>query len=108
MGVGSYLSEQSAEEFTGAKKSVSLQGSFIMFFSYFAAGFVPLSPYLLFDVKAAFVISILFSLVALFLLGVTSSKIFKSDHTTKHGIKMLVIGGLAIAVGIIIGKLVNA
>lgn len=107
MGVGSYLSESSAEEFTGAKKSLSLQGSLIMFFSYFAAGFIPLAPYIIFAVIPAFLISVLLSLVALFILGAVSSKFFKTDHTTRHGIKMLIIGGLAIAVGIVVGKLVN-
>jgi len=108
MGVGSYLSEESAEEFTGAKKSLSLQGSLIMFFSYFAAGFIPLAPYLVFSVTPAFIVSIILSLIALFMLGIVSSKIFHTDHTAKHGVRMLIIGGLAILVGIIVGKLVNA
>jgi VIT1/CCC1 family predicted Fe2+/Mn2+ transporter len=108
MGAGSYLSESSAEEFTGAKRSLSIQGSLIMFFSYFAAGFIPLAPYLIFEVNAAFAFSISLSLLALFMLGLVSSKFFKTQHTTRHGIKMLVIGGLAIAVGIVVGKLVNA
>jgi VIT1/CCC1 family predicted Fe2+/Mn2+ transporter len=108
MGVGSYLSESSAEEFTGTNKSLSVQGSLIMFFSYFAAGFIPLAPYLIFNVNPALVFSISLSLLALFILGVVSSKFFKQKHTTKHGVKMLVIGGMAIAVGVIVGKLVNA
>lgn len=108
MGVGSYLSEASAEEYTGAKKSVSLQGAFIMFFSYFAAGFIPLSPYLVFEVAGAFILSILLSLSALFILGIISSKIFNQNHTFKHGVRMLIIGGMAIAVGIIVGKLVKS
>lgn len=107
MGVGSYLSEASAEEFTGAKKSISLQGAVIMFFSYFAAGFIPLAPYLVFSVNVAIVVSISFSLAALFMLGLVSSKIFSQEHTIRHGIRMLLIGGMAIAVGIIVGKLVN-
>lgn len=108
MGVGSYLSEASAEEYTGTKKSISLQGAVIMFFSYFAAGFIPLAPYLIFSVNVAIVVSISFSLAALFTLGLVSSKIFRQEHTTRHGIRMLLIGGMAIAVGIIVGKLVNA
>lgn len=108
MGVGSYLSEASAEEYTGAKNSISVQGALIMFFSYFAAGFVPLAPYLVFDVTIAFILSISFSLLALFVLGAVSSSIFKQTRTLRHGVKMLLIGGMAIAVGIIVGKLVNA
>ena len=108
MGVGSYLSEESAEEYTRARKSLSTQGALIMFFSYFAAGFIPLAPYLGFDVSPAFFISILLSLMALFMLGLVSSRIFHTDHTMKHGVRMLIIGGLAILVGVIVGKLVNA
>ena len=108
MGVGSFLSEESAEEYVGNKKSFSLHGALIMFFSYFVAGFIPLAPYLAFNVTKAFVISIILSLIALFLLGLISSRIFKTDHTLKHAIRMLLIGGMAIAVGIIVGKLVNA
>jgi len=108
MGAGSYLSEESAEEFTGAKKSLSLQGSLIMFFSYFAAGFIPLAPYLVFSVNSAFFTSVALSLVALFMLGMVSSKIFRANHTLRHAVRMLVIGGMAILVGIVIGKLANS
>ena len=108
MGVGSFLSEESAEEYVGNKKSFSLHGALIMFFSYFAAGFIPLAPYLMFDINKAFVSSVTLSLLALFLLGIVSSKIFQDKHSTKHAIRMLLIGGMAIAVGIVVGKLVNA
>ncbi len=108
MGVGSYLSEESAEEYTGTKKSLSVKSAAIMFVSYFAAGFVPLSPYLLFEVESAFVVSIIFSLAALFVLGFVSSMIFHDRRTWKHAIRMFVIGGMAILVGIIVGQIVNA
>lgn len=108
MAIGSYLSEESAEEYMKETKSLSIQVGLIMFFSYFAAGFIPLSPYLLFNVTAAFIVSIFFSLLALFMLGFISSKFFKDRHTYKHAIRMLLIGGLAIGVGIMVGKLVNA
>lgn len=106
MGAGSYLSEESAEEFTRAKKSFSLQGSLVMFFSYFAAGFIPLAPYLVFSVRSAFFTSVVLSLVALFALGMVSSKIFKADHNFRHAVRMLTIGGLAILVGVAVGKIV--
>jgi VIT1/CCC1 family predicted Fe2+/Mn2+ transporter len=107
MAVGSYLSEESEEEYMKDKKSLSLHVGLIMFFSYFAAGFIPLAPYLVFSVTAAFVISIFLSLLALFTLGLVSSRVLKDKHTYKHAIRMLIIGGLAIGVGIMVGKLVN-
>lgn len=107
MAVGSYLSEESTEEYMGEKKSLSVQVGLIMFFSYFAAGFIPLSPYLIFNITPAFILSISLSLLALFMLGFVSSRVLKDNHTYKHAIRMLVIGGLAIGVGITVGTLVN-
>lgn len=107
MGVGSYLSESSAEEYIGGKKSISISGALIMFFSYFAAGFIPLAPYLFYEVSLALPISISLSLTTLFMLGIISSKILKARNTLRHGARMLLIGGSAIAVGIVVGQIVN-
>ena len=111
MGVGSYLSENSAEQFlTKSDKkanAISVPGALIMFFSYFASGFIPLAPYLVFEVSAAFWVSILFSITALFTLGVVSANIFKIS-LIKQGVRMAVIGGIAIAVGALVGTFVHA
>ena len=77
-----------------------------MFFSYFLAGFIPLSPYLLFEVDQALVISIVASIISLFVLGVVSAKIFKIDKL-KQALRMLIIGGGAVLIGVIVGKIVN-
>lgn len=107
MGVGSYLSEDSAEEFTKHKRvqSFSISGAIIMFFSYLLFGLIPLTPYIIFSRAIAFPTSILFSLIALFLLGALSAQYFHRDFL-RHGLKMLVVGGLAIAAGIVVGQIV--
>lgn len=109
MAVGSMLSEQTVEEYE-RKKEVSLRqpflASLVMFFSYFIAGFIPLFPYALFASGTAFWISIAGSLVALFLLGLSSGRVFKG-HVLRHGLEMLCMGGIAIVVGIVVGALVN-
>lgn len=108
MAVGSFLSEESVEEFE-KKKGLSLQGiigSTIMFFSYFLSGFIPLSPYILFEKETAFAVSISASLAALFLLGATSAMIFKVNMV-KKGLRMLILGGIAIAAGIVVGQITN-
>lgn len=107
MGVGSYLSEQSANEFLRKKSSLSIPSGIIMFVSYFVAGFIPLSPYLIFEVNIAFPLSITASLVSLFLLGVVGAKIFKTP-ALKQAMRMFLLGGMAIAVGVIVGAIVNA
>ena len=111
MGVGSYLSEQSAQEFAhgdGVEKSGNVTGALVMFFSYFASGFIPLFPYIVFDVSVAFWLSILLSLLALFLLGAVSAKYFKHKDVARHGMQMLVIGGIAVIAGVVVGKLINS
>jgi VIT1/CCC1 family predicted Fe2+/Mn2+ transporter len=108
MGVGSYLSEESSEEYQKKKISISIPGALIMFFSYFAAGFIPLSPYILFKTNIALPLSIVFSLAALFVLGIVSAEVAKAKSTFRHGLRMFLIGGMAIAVGVLVGKFVNA
>lgn len=108
MGVGSYLSEDSAEQFVEKKKDMSnntIIAAVIMFVSYFICGMIPLSPYIVLEVSQAFPISIIFSLIALFLLGSLSARYFKRNWLT-HGIKMMLIGGLAIAAGIVVASFI--
>jgi VIT1/CCC1 family predicted Fe2+/Mn2+ transporter len=109
MAVGSFLSESSAESYIrteAASVKESLLNGIIMFFSYFLSGFVPLFPYLMFTVADAFKYSIGFSLLALFVLGVTSSNITHSS-LIRGGIRTVLIGGMAILIGIFAGQLVS-
>lgn len=106
MAVGSFLSETSAAEYS-AQKDVSIKYSFfggvIMFFSYFLSGFVPLSPYITLETKQAFMLSIGFSLVSLFVLGVVSAKL-SGVSVFRRALRMLLVGGVAIGVGVAVGK----
>lgn len=106
MGVGSYLSEDAAEEFIDNKKGASsstLVGAIIMFVSYIFSGLIPLSPYLFFTPNFAIIPSVILSCLSLFLLGAISARYFHRN-SLKHGVKMFVIGGIAIAAGILIGQ----
>ena len=69
MGAGSFLSEHSAKEYESKKHSRSktqIIGGIIMFFSYFIVGLIPLFPYALLNIKFAFWLSIISSILALF------------------------------------------
>lgn len=105
MGAGSLLSEHSTEEYE-TKKDVFFKKSFFggvaMFFSYICAGFVPLLPYV-FGISDAFKLSIGLSLVFLFILGAVSAKFF-GISIWKEGLRMAVIGGLAIGLGVFVGQ----
>jgi VIT1/CCC1 family predicted Fe2+/Mn2+ transporter len=109
MAVGSFLSENSAEEYL-SKSELPLRSSItagsIMFGSYFLLGFIPLLPYLLWPVSIAFGASIAASLLALTLLGWVSGRNFKVN-AWHSGLKMLILGGLAIGIGIAVGQLIR-
>lgn len=109
MAAGSFLSEYSTEEYECNEEAdvrPPAKASVVMFVSYFVAGFVPLLPYLVWETSGAFTISISLSLVALFLLGVWSGKVSKRG-LLRRGFRMLLVGGVAILVGILAGQLVS-
>lgn len=109
MGVGSLLSEQSADEYE-QKKAVSYlknsKAATLMFVSYFLSGFIPLAPYVFLPTSTAFFTSIILSLIALFALGAGSGKAFGTG-IMRSGLKMFLIGGLAIALGVIVGQIIK-
>ena len=110
MGVGSYLSESTVEDSERKHESVlTIEGALIMFFSYFASGFIPLSPYMFIENNiTGLIVSIIFSLVALFLLGVVSGRLTGSKNVWRKGLKMFLIGGTTVLIGTIVGLLVDA
>ena len=107
MGVGSVLSESSAEEYKNQKETSfkkPIRDGIIMFFSYLITGFIPLFPYMFFHGSFAFWLSIILSLFVLFMLGVINAKL-SHLNVLKNGFMMLVVGGIAISAGVLIGKL---
>lgn len=109
MAVGSFLSEQSAEQYITkgeADLSNPLFGGTVMFISSVLASFVPILPYMLFAPAAALIISIALSVIALFILGILSARTAKIG-IMRQGIGMALLGGLAIVIGVVVGKLVR-
>lgn len=105
MAVGSFLTEETAEESDRAGKlplRYRVAGAGTMFVSYFLCGYVPLSPYLITEPGRALPWSVAASLGALTLLGVVSSSILKTNRG-KNAIRMLLMGGAAIALGVLVG-----
>ena len=106
MAVGSFLSEQSVEEdYIGGeiKDSGPFNAGLIMFLSFIVASFIPIIPYIIFGSTIALYVSIGFSILALFVVGMISAKKTKVN-ILKHGLKMVFLGGMAIVIGIIVGK----
>jgi VIT1/CCC1 family predicted Fe2+/Mn2+ transporter len=109
MAVGSFLSEESVEEYA-TKSEISDSGPFVagtlMFVSFVIASTIPIFPYVIFGRTLAIFLSIVFSITFLFILGVVSAKI-SNIRLLKSGLKMALLGGAAIIIGIIVGKFIK-
>lgn len=109
MGVGELLSDNSADEYV-SKSNVSLSKSYVsalvMFVSYFLSGLIVIAPYFFMASPGAMTFSIGLSLAALFLLGIISGKLSRTS-IIKKGFLMMLIGGIAVLMGIAVGALVG-
>ncbi len=109
MGIGSFLSEYAAEEMVTQRaipRKVWAVGGAIMFISYIVAGLIPLAPYLFLSfVFPAFLVSILLSLVVLFVLGMIGGAI-GGISTLRRGLRMFTLGGFAILIGALAARFV--
>lgn len=107
MAVGSFLSEDVAEESENpsASPTVARQGAIVMFFSYVIAGFIPLLPYLLSTSTYTTLYSIVLTFIGLVALGFASSRLF-GVPLFRSTSRILVLGGAAIAVGILVGQFI--
>ncbi len=109
MAIGSFLSEESTEEYevkgevSGMKAVLS---GIIMFISFIVASFIPILPYIFFSFTVALLFSILFSIIALFIVGIINAKLSKVN-VMKHSLKMVILGGSAIVIGVIVGKFIK-
>ncbi len=109
MAIGSLLSEQSVEQYEDnsvSSWSKPASAAAVMFFSYVISGFIPLIPYIL-QARNAVWWSIGLTLVSLFLLGIFNAHLFRIK-AFKDGLITLFMGGLAIAVGIIVGQIAES
>ena len=108
MAIGNYLSEESAEEYV-AKGTVGTRAAFsggvIMFFVFVVAAFIPILPYLVSTSSLALVGSVALSILALFIVGLASGKVARLPML-KRGIRMALLGGSAIVIGVIVGLFV--
>ena len=106
MAAGSFLSEASVNDHSEREDphEHSLFAGVIMFSSYFVAGLVPLAPYMFLEVGQAFYASIAASFVALFILGYWSGR---KRSPVQKALRMMLVGGAAIAIGVTAGSLLS-
>ena len=104
MAAGQYSSEKAVHQLdkSGKHRDNLTLGAGLMFCSYLGAGLIPISPFLIFPVDIARVISIAVALSSLFVIGYFKGKIVK-EMALRSAVEMLIIGGLATAIGLIVG-----
>jgi VIT1/CCC1 family predicted Fe2+/Mn2+ transporter len=107
MGIGSFLTEETTCEMNGQKQQtkIALRGALIMLVSYCLAGMVPLIPYAILPGELAVTISIFASLLGLLILGFGTSLYYHRPKPYLQAVKMLLLGGSAAVIGILVGKL---
>lgn len=103
MGAGEYLSDDAVQDLDKLKRHRDnpMVSGLLMFISYLLAGLVPLVPVLL-DLPSALWVSVGAALVGLFLLGYIKGSVLKT-RTWQGGLKMLIVGGLATVLGVLVG-----
>lgn len=106
MAVGSFLSEKSAEEYRAKGETAGwapFVGGLVMLVAFVLASCIPIVPYFFFSSSMALWISVIVSILALFCLGLFTARMSKVS-LFKHAARMATLGGLAILIGVIVGK----
>jgi len=104
MGAGEYLSDDAIQELDKLKRhrDKPLVSGALMLISYLLAGLVPLVPAVLLEFPASIYYSVVFALAGLFLLGFLKGKVVHTNPL-RGGMKILIVGGLATALGVLVG-----
>jgi len=105
MGAGQYSSSKSAHQLDKTDSfKVPLMSGVIMFVAYFLAGLVPLLPIFFLPMEYSRNTAIVAALIGLFGLGYLKGKIVKVSPI-RSAIEIFIIGGVATAVGIVVGNI---
>ena len=102
MAAGQFLSERTVHQVEPWHRDSLAVGAVLMFVAYIAAGLVPLMPILLMRSMTSVVIGAALAFPALFLLGWAKGRVV-GVAPRRSGIEVLLVGGVAAAIGIVIG-----
>ena len=105
MGAGQYMSEKSVHQMdkTGKHTDSLVIGGGLMALSYFLGGLVSLAPIILLRLPLSASVSIAAAMVGLFVLGLFKAHIVKVNPF-RSAIEILILGGAATIVGLLVGK----
>lgn len=106
MAASEYSSEKAVHQLDKSHRHRDnlITGAILMFFSYLLAGLIPISPFLFLPPDTARIISISAALISLFIIGYLKGKIVEIKPL-RSAIEMFIIGGIATAIGLIVGIL---
>jgi VIT1/CCC1 family predicted Fe2+/Mn2+ transporter len=104
MSAGQYLSEKTIHDMPNNHHKDNLfLGGFIMFVAYILGGLIPVLPVLFFSGPIVSLLSVLGSFFGLFVLGYMKAKLF-FGNPLRSSFEMLIIGGLAVLMGLWVGR----
>lgn len=108
MAAGQYSSEKAVHQMDkdGKHTDSLILGASLMFASYLISGLVPITPIVLFDLSIAPIISVILAFMALFTVGFIKGRIVE-HHALRSAFEMFIIGGIATALGLIVGHLLK-
>lgn len=105
MAAGEFISEDTEKDLSAeTDKANPVFSGFIMFVSYFLAGLIPILPIIIFPLPYSVYISVAAALAGLFVLGIIKGKVTR-QNLLKAGLQVFIVGGIATAIGIIVGIL---
>lgn len=103
MAAGEFISEETEVDLQqGKDKANPIKSGAIMFVAYFLSGLVPIIPIIIFPLPQSIYIAVLAALVGLFILGLIKGQITKRG-LIRSGLTVLIVGGIATAIGIAVG-----
>lgn len=102
MGAGQYLSERTVHQMKGKRHTDNLLvGAGLMFASYALAGCLPVLPLFFVSYPLSPILSVILAFIGLFTLGFIKGKV--TGKPFRSGMEILIIGGLATFIGIVVG-----
>lgn len=104
MAAGQYSSEKAVHQMdkTGKHTDSLIIGALIMFFTYLGAGLIPILPVIIIGPPDSSYFSVILALVGLFVVGFVRGKL-TGGKSVRSAIELLIIGGTATAIGLIVG-----
>jgi vacuolar iron transporter family protein len=104
MAAGQYNSEKAVHQMDRKNRHTDnlILGAIIMFFAYLIGGSFSIVPTLIFNQPEAKIIAIISALIGLVIIGYAKGK-YVENKPIRSALELLIIGGLATLIGVVVG-----